>query len=227
MKLNQFAVYRVNKNSEGRKLWHLSYQEAVSRKLPIRIEFYKQMIVGKLKDREIANDLWKRMKEQCEISDVLVINQGGEISCYYMNEDYPQRLVGFIRLNPSGTLITLDTENFRIDGKAGNWMATDDIIIEGKQFYLMEHQEIRMEHYQKFFENGTYERSWESGTEANYDMVDGRVNNQKRKPEKMAVEKTKKRQSVIKRLREKQIAIAVKSGKPVPRYLNQQMERKV
>lgn len=110
-------------------------------------------------------------------------------------------------------------------------MAMDDIIIDGKQFYLMEHQEyhqmagiildsygkmvveecehgfdeaakqkihefiqalepmtqeknqqkIRMEHYQKLFENGTYERSWESGTEANYDMVDGRVNNQKRR----------------------------------------------
>ena len=31
MKDNQFAVYRVNCNSEGRELWHLSYQEAVSR----------------------------------------------------------------------------------------------------------------------------------------------------------------------------------------------------
>lgn len=277
MKLNQFAVYRVNKNTEGRELWHLSYQEAMSRKLSIQIEFYKQMNVGKLKDGETANDLWKRMKDQCEVSDVLVINQGGEISCYYMNEDYPQRLVGFIRLNPSGTLITLDTENFWIDGKAGNWMATDDIIIDGKQFYLMEHQEyhhqvagiildsygkmvveecehgfdeaakqkiyefmkvqdlvtqeknqqeIRLEHYQKFFENGTYERSWESGTEASYDMVDGRVNNQKKEPMKMVAEKPKKRRSVIKRLREKQIAIAVRSGKPVPRYLDQQMERK-
>lgn len=34
--------------------------------------------------------------------------------------------------------------------------------------------------------------------------------------------KPKKRQSVIKRLREKQIAIAIKSGKPVPMYLEQQ-----
>lgn len=34
------------------------------------------------------------------------------------------------------------------------------------------------------------------------------------------VEKPKKRRSVIKRLREKQIAIAIKSGKPVPKYLD-------
>lgn len=96
----------------------------------------------------------------------------------------------------------------------------------------------RLEHYQKFFENGTYERSWESGTEGNYNMVDGQVNNLKsaegkrveRKPaqrlEQSSKKKPKKRESVIKRLREKQIAIAMKSGKPVPRYLEQDMERR-
>lgn len=35
----------------------------------------------------------------------------------------------------------------------------------------------------------------------------------------------KKRRSVIKRLREKQIAIAVKLGKPIPKNLDQEMER--
>ena len=39
---------------------------------------------------------------------------------------------------------------------------------------------VRLEHYQKFFENGTYERCWESGTEGNYNMVDGQVNNLKK-----------------------------------------------
>ena len=284
MKNNQFAVYRVDIHSEGRELWHLSYQEAVSRKLPIRIEHYRQIDIKPLLPEESAIALWKRMKESCEVSDVLVLNQNGEIYCYYVNEDYPQLLSGFIRLNPSGTLITLDTENYRIRGKAGNWMATDDIIIDGKQFYLMEHQEyhrrvayiildsygkmimeeckngfdektrqqlhefakepdqakketknnsVRLEHYQKFFENGTYERSWESGTEGNYNMVDGQVNNLKQLEEKsiprakqLSKKKPKKRESVIKRLREKQIVIAVKSGKPVPRYLEQGMERR-
>ena len=292
MKNDQFAVYRVNRNSEGRDLWHLSYQEAVSRKLAIRIEHYRQMDIRPLLPGENAIALWKRMKESCEVSDVIVLNQNGEIHCYYVNEDYPQLLSGFIRLNPSGTLVTLDTENYRISGKPGNWMATDDIIIDGKQFYLMEHQvyrdqaqgvildaygkmvveeckkfdektkqkihdyiqqqvplnpidqlkqdgKLRLEHYQKFYQNGTYERSRESGTEANYDMVDGLVNNQKKNPEKLLDArsnkqtprnqqdvKPKKRRSVIKRLHQKQIAIARRSGKPIPKYLDQEMERK-
>ena len=104
---------------------------------------------------------------------------------------------------------------------------------------LKQDGKIRLEHYQKFYQNGTYERSRESGTEANYDMVDGLVNNQKKNQEKTSDAssnnqtsrnqqdgKSKKRRSVIKRLHQKQIAIARRSGKPIPKYLDQEMERK-
>jgi len=63
------------------------------------------------------------------------------------------------------------------------------------------------------------------------DTIDGEA--EKVEPEddqKQVYEKPKKKQkkkeSVIKRLREKQIAIAVRSGKPVPRCLEQDMERR-
>ena len=110
----------------------------------------------------------------------------------------------------------------------------------GKISYIVDADiKLRLEHYQKFYQNGTYERSKESGTEANYDMVDGLVNNQKKNPEKISNArsnkqtprnqqdgKPKKRRSVIKRLHQKQIAIARRSGKPIPKYLDQEMERK-
>mgnify|MGYP000056092002 CR=1 FL=1 len=65
---------------------------------------------------------------------------------YYYSLDlnyYLKYLAGFIRINISGALITMETENYQIDGKKGNWIATDTIIIDGKQFYLMEHQVYR------------------------------------------------------------------------------------
>lgn len=65
------------------------------------------------------------------------------------------------------------------------------------------------------------------------------MNNQKENPEKISDahsnkqtsrneqdNKPKKRRSVIKRLHQKQIAIARRSGKPIPKYLDQEMERK-
>ena len=90
----------------------------------------------------------------------------------------------------------------------------------------MKQLQTKMELYQKYFQNGMYERSHESGTEANYDMVDGQVNNQKKvveKAQKPVSNRPKKRTSVIKKLHEKQIAIAKRSGKPLPRYLEQHM----
>lgn len=297
--LNQFALYRVDQNTDGKVLWHLPYQEASRQNVPIRVEYYRKMSIQAMQENEKVTDVWKRIKEKCEVSDVLVLNQNGEISCYYLDEEYPQYIAGFIRLNTSGALVTIDTENYQIDGKKGNWIATDSIILDGKQFYLMEHQEyrnqaaavvldaygkmiveecrngfdeetkqkiqsyiqqmnmpdpvrqvrhqqkVRLEYYQKFYENGTFERSRESGIEANYDMVDGLVNNQKKQTDEKETARThqkgerqtersqiivpvklKKRRSVIKRLREKQIAIAVKSGKPIPKYLDQELERR-
>lgn len=81
--------------------------------------------------------------------------------------------------------------------------------------------------WQKYLQNGTWERRSESGTEANYDMVDGRVNNMpEEKPDQQprSKKKSKKRVSVIRRLHQKQIDIAKRSGKPVPMYL-QEAER--
>ena len=143
MKLNQFAVYRVDQQTAGKALWHLPYQEARQQNVSITVENYRVISIHEMQEEEKVADIWKRMKKQCEVSDVLVLNRDGEINCYYVDENYPQYLAGFIRINTSGALITMETENYQIDGKKGNWIATDTIIINGKQFYLMEHQVYR------------------------------------------------------------------------------------
>ena len=143
MKLNQFAVYRVDQQTAGKALWHLPYQEARQQNVSITVGNYRLVSIHEMQENEKVADIWKRTKNQCEVSDVLVLNKNGEISCYYVDENYPQYLAGFIRINTSGALITMETENYQIDGKKGNWIATDTIIIDGKQFYLMEHQVYR------------------------------------------------------------------------------------
>lgn len=279
MTISQFALYRVNKMTAGRKLWHLSYNEARKKKLSIYMDFYRQIAIGEMCKEETANNVWKRIRNKAEVSDVMVLNHESEISCCYLSDNHPRRIRGFIRMNSTRSVISMDTKNYKIDGYSGNWKVTDNIIIEGKQFILLEQQEfreqaariildsygkfvaetgargfdeaakkkireyshpqghptermkqlqIKLELYQKFFQNGMYERSHESGPEANYDMVDGQVNNQKKAAEQIqnpSAKRPEKRTSVIKKLHEKQITIAKRSGKPVPRYLEQQMEQ--
>lgn len=120
MKLNQFAVYRVDQQTAGKALWHLPYQEARQQNVSITVENYRLVSIHEMQKNEKVTDIWKRTKNQCEVSDVLVLNKNGEISCYYVDENYPQYLAGFIRINTSGALITMETENYQIDGKKGN-----------------------------------------------------------------------------------------------------------
>lgn len=74
--------------------------------------------------------------------------------------------------------------------------------------------------YQKYFQNGEYVRAAESGTEANYSMIDGVVNNLEPNDKETSQEQEKPqqrdpnapRESVIKKLRTKQLQIAKDSG---------------
>ena len=279
---NQYAIYRVNLLTDGKNLWHKSFEQVRKERLPITVDLYRQIQILFSKKDESVMDIWKKTREITEVSDVIVQNRSGEISCFYVNEDAPRRITGFIRLNPSGALITPDTRDYQIEGYEGSWMAADDMIIDGRQFFLMEHQDFhrqaamiildsygrkvveeckegfnqeikekiyaflqsqekkrypgkeqrnRLEFWQKFFENGHYERSWESGMEVNYDAIDGCVNQQKDNPGKAfkdpkdRSDRPRKKTSVIWKLHQKQIAIAKRSGKPIPRYLEQQMVR--
>ena len=70
-----------------------------------------------------------------------------------------------------------------------------------------------MENYQKYFENGEYLRSAEMDEEQNYNMIDGWINNQKKK---LKISDPKKRPSVLKRLYQKQDELERCYGKKAP-----------
>ncbi|MGO4948194.1 hypothetical protein ACTQ50_17790 [Blautia sp. Sow4_E7] len=276
MKLNQYAVYRVDQTSSGKALWRLPYDMVQKKKMQIRMEFYRQQRIEKVSAYDTAMTIWNRRKDTFEVSDVLVLNKEGELTTYYISEDYLTPIEGFIRMNSSGALISMDTVDYHLENRKGSWMATDYIIIDGKQFFLLEHTEYRdkvpavvldaygkimadnvkngfddavkqqirdqirpqaqtkptpqkqqfqrLEIWQKYYQNGEWFRQAESGGEANYDMVDGRVNNLPKQPEKNKVKKHKKKESVIGKLHKKQIEIAIRSGKPIPKYLEQNRE---
>ena len=194
----------------------------------------------------ILGDLYDCLRKQKEpqaqrIATALEIYVNGSLKVFNhqtnveLNQEY-HRQVAYIILDSYGKMIMEECKN-GFDEKTKQKLHELMKTPEQREQEYQKYKE-RLEHYQKFFENGTYERSWESGTEENYNMVDGQVNNLKNAEEKSverkpaqklyqsSKKKPKKRESVIKRLREKQIAIAVKSGKPVPRYLEQEMERR-
>ena len=143
MKLNQYAVYRVDQTSPGKVLWHKSYSEVQQEKLSIQFEYYRQQRIEKVSPKDTAMTIWNQRKDSFEVSDVLVLNKEGELTAYYISEDYLTPIEGFIRINTSGALISMETVNYHLENRKGSWMATDYIIIDGKQFFLLEHEEYR------------------------------------------------------------------------------------
>lgn len=263
MKLNQFAVYQLKQDAQGRKLAFRSYQSLKEQGIAVRAEYYDQVYLTTALPHDTVESIWKRLSlktpknfkgyHSLSISDVLVYNHEGIASAYYIDKERLVPIAGFIRLHSSGTMVSMETTDFHVEGKKGNWIAADEIIIDGRQFFLMESdtyknsaqylvvsqegeivsqeskgfdeqtiQQIRnflnpshsenfiekpkLETYQKYYENGEYLRSAELAEEQNYNMIDGRINN-------ISGKKKQERESVLKKLRQKQKEIAARSGK--------------
>lgn len=68
MKLNQYAVYRVDQTSSGKDLWRLPYDMVQKKKLQIRIEFYRQQRIEKVSADDTAITIWNRRKDSFEVN---------------------------------------------------------------------------------------------------------------------------------------------------------------
>lgn len=263
MKLNQFAVYQLKQDAQGRKLAFRSYQSIKEQGIAVRVEYYDQVYLTTALPHDTIEAIWKRLSLKMpknfkgyhspSTSDVIVYNHEGTVSAYYIDKERLVSIAGFIRLHSSSTMVSMETTDFHVEGKKGNWIAADEIIIDGRQFFLMESdtyknsaqylvvsqegeivsqesrgfdeqtiQQIRkflnsshsenfiekpkLETYQKYYENGEYLRSAELTEEQNYNMIDGRINN-------ISGKKKQERESVLRKLHQKQKEIAARSGK--------------
>ena len=279
MTINQFAVYQVREEAAYRPLRFRSYDELLQKGYRVDVSNYHQVYLSQLAPGDTAETICRRFTGKLphtfkghtiSVSDVIVLNRTGEICAYFVDKGRLIALAGFLRPNSSGTLVSMDTSNYRIDGKPGTWLACDDVIVDGRHFFLMQNEQMKnaaacavvdengklvvdaaqkfdkdilrqinehlhppqavqqepakkppLETWQKAFENGEYLRAAEMTEEQSYSFIDGRINNLPPKKEKEG-----KRPSVLKRLHEKQAAIAVRSGKLAPQMgLEQEAER--
>ncbi len=181
--------------------------------------------------------------KKIEASDVILINRNCVLYAYFCDGDDFLLIEGFIPNSSSNAVIEYNTKDYVISGYGGKWYSTESLNINGKNYYLMEHQELgkstfwiildemgevvidkvsdgfrgdiiecikncmgnasggntKLENWQKAYENGEYLRTAEINEEANYNMIDGRINNIKRP-------------SVLKRLNRKKQEVSARYG---------------
>ena len=154
MDVNQFAVYQLKNIPENRQIRFRPYSALQEKGIQIQYMDYEQVYLSRMQPEDEPGQIRKRFNEKLprtfhghsiSVSDVLVLNKDGVVTSYYVEKEGFTVIAGFIRISSSGTLVSLDTTDFHIKGKEGKWLAFDSIIIEGRQFFLMEHETYGIE----------------------------------------------------------------------------------
>ena len=151
MSRSQFAVYQLKKKPELRNLLFRTYEELAQDQIPVQVANYEQVYLGTMKPGEtpeqIKKDLEKKQPHNYKghavsTSDVLILNDNGATTTYYVNKDTFIEIPDFMKVtsSESGGLIK-DTVGYEIEGKDGTWEVVDYLLVEGKNYFLMEHEQ--------------------------------------------------------------------------------------
>lgn len=152
MNVNQFAIYQVRMGAEFRSLRFRPYDELQENHLRVDVKNYEQVYLSQMAPGDSAQTLRERLEKKLpksfkghsiSVSDVIVMNQAGVTSAYYVDKGRLVALAGFLRLNSSGTLVSMETKEFQIEGKPGTWLACDNTIVDGRQFFLMQNEQMK------------------------------------------------------------------------------------
>ena len=148
----QFSVYRL-KQDLGRMEVLRNRSWSFIRKYRIRItsDYYEQICDSLFSwdfepaelRRQLENGLPAAASgEKLQVSDVLVIAKEGITTAYYVDPERLIVLAGFFHTTASTALLSIDTTDYQIEGRDGNFLAADEIWIDGQHFFLMQSQQF-------------------------------------------------------------------------------------
>ena len=150
MSTSQFAVYQLKKKPELRNLLFRTYEELAQDQIPVQVANYEQVYLGTMKPGETPEQIKKDLEQKqphnykghaVSTSDVLILNDNGATTTYYVNKDTFIEIPDFMKVTSSESGgLTKDTVGYEIEGKDGTWEVVDYLLVEGKNF-LMEHEQ--------------------------------------------------------------------------------------
>ena len=151
MSRSQFAVYQLKKKPELRNLRFRTYEELAQEQIPVQVANYEQVYLGTMKPGETPEQIKKELEKKqphnykghaVSTSDVLILNDEGVMTTYYVNKDTFIEISDFMKVTSSeGGGLTKDTVGYEIEGKDGTWEVIDYLLVEGKNYFLMEHEQ--------------------------------------------------------------------------------------
>ena len=96
MEINQFAIYQLKNMPENRGIRFRSYETLQKNQIQVRYENYEQKYLGRMLPGDTPGSIRERFHRQMprrfqghsiSVSDVLVLNQDGEVTAYYVEKE--------------------------------------------------------------------------------------------------------------------------------------------
>ena len=148
----QFAVYRLKKGFwENEALRNRSWNYLQKFHIQVQSDRYEQICVSPFSWDLDPSNLRRQLEnglpavpsgEKLEVSDVLAVTKDGITTAYYVDPEKLIVLTGFFHTTASTVLLSIDTTDYQIEGRAGNFLAADEIWIDGQHFFLMQSQQF-------------------------------------------------------------------------------------
>ena len=164
---DQFSIYQVKAGREYRPYRFHAYTYMLHHGLTITKDHYDLVYTSTLYPGDDPDIIRKRINEKrpkrfyghsVSTGDVIAINHAGVTQCYYLEQVGFIRLPGFIQPSSQSTdsdsqkatddagsggderIITLRTSDYLLKGRKGLWLAEDMILVDGRPFFLLQHQ---------------------------------------------------------------------------------------
>lgn len=164
-----YELFKLKKEDRINERQFRPYRYLREHRIAVRTDSYDLVLHGELKDHENVKMLRERLSKELlssehardndlgmnaalyqtslciDVSDVIAITRKGLTTAYYVD---PTRLIllpDFFHQPASGALITIDTDNFPLDGRKGSWMTIDTLRIDGRNLFLMQSQDYGKE----------------------------------------------------------------------------------
>ena len=163
---DQFSVYQMKADRQYRPYRFRAYAYMLQHGLAITVDHYDLVYISPLFPGDDPDIIRKRLNEKrpksfsghsVSTGDVIAINQAGVTQYYYLEQAGFIRLPGFIQPssqsdsqkspNVAGSggdasTITLRTTDYLLKGRKGMWLAEDMILVDGRPFFLLQHQDF-------------------------------------------------------------------------------------
>ena len=149
---DQYAVYRLRDSPDFLdSLRGQPYPAWREQNRKVTSDLYRQVCISQLDPAFTLTELRRQLEtglpagiaaDPLAVSDVLAVTKGGITAAYYVDPDRLVVLTGFFHVASSSVLLSLESTDYQIEGRPGNWLAAEEVWIDGRQFFLMQSQEF-------------------------------------------------------------------------------------